>query len=230
MWVKILLRPLYRQLLRSKRLQGYTWKLTYSNKFVEWLSQHPCKEQFSGSWEEARRALWEFIIITNGFEGAIDYLEFGVQKGASIRWWTERNKHPDSCFVGFYSFEGLPAFWTADRPKGTFTTHRKTPEIPDNRCSFRVGLFQNTLPTFFDEFPLDKPLVVHLDADLYSSTLFVLCTLAPRLMKGSILIFNEFSDPHHEFRAFMDFVAAHNVDYELLGSTSRFLQLTLCIV
>lgn len=36
------------------------------------------------------------------------YLEFGVYKGESLRYWARELKHPDSKLHGFDSFEGLP--------------------------------------------------------------------------------------------------------------------------
>ena len=69
--------------------------------------------------------------------------------------------------------------------------------------------------------------MVHLDADLYSSTMFVLASLLPFFRAGDVVIFDEFgtlSYPDHEFRAFVDFCAAFKVPFEPLGSSSHFQQ------
>lgn len=150
---------------------------------------------------------------------AIDYCEFGVFKGASMKYWSKLNTNSNSRFYGFDTFSGLPENWenfTGGLKKGTFDTKGHTPAIDDGRVLFYKGLFQDTLPDFLTNYDSNNILVVNIDADLYSSTLFVLTQMHSLLKKGSIVIFDEFSSVLNEFRAFEDYCLAYNVDFELL--------------
>jgi O-methyltransferase len=60
--------------------------------------------------------------------------------------------------------------------------------------------------------------VINLDADMFTSTLFVLTTLAPYLKLGDLIFFDEFSCPLDEFRAFEEFVRSFRVKYEVLAA------------
>jgi O-methyltransferase len=63
----------------------------------------------------------------------IDYLEFGVYKGESIKYWMDINQYENSRFFGFDSFEGLPQSWEGfsknHHNKGTFSLDGNTPNI-----------------------------------------------------------------------------------------------------
>lgn len=72
-----------------------------------------------------------------------------------------------------------------------------------------------------------RPTVVHLDADLYSSTLFILIHVLPRLKKGDILIFDQFGDCLHEFKAFIDATTAYPSRFQALCRTSDGLRIAL---
>ena len=70
---------------------------------------------------------------------AIDFLEFGVYKGHSIQYWSQMNCNPQSRFIGFDSFEGLPEDWTKNVPKGFFYAAGEVPQVDDKRVSFVKG-------------------------------------------------------------------------------------------
>jgi hypothetical protein len=99
------------------------------------------------------------------------------------------------------------------------------PDLNDQRCSFFKGLFQDTLYDFIANNKLsDKRKIIHLDADLFSSTLFVLTTLAPLLKKGDILFFDEFNVPNHEWMAFQIFTESFYIKTKLLGAVNNYYQ------
>ena len=171
----------------------------------------------------SRRELYALVAPTT----PIDYLEFGVYRGASMRLWCELNQHPDSRFVGFDSFEGLPEDWSMMFQKRAFDTGGQTPEINDARVSFQIGWFQNTLPPFLATYSPTNPLVIHCDCDLYSSTLFCLTTLNPVLKPGSRIVFDEFDELLDEYKALMDYSEAYVRRYRFLAATQEFQQVAI---
>lgn len=167
---------------------------------------------------ESRNKLYQHInsVINNT---AITYCEFGVFKGASIKYWSKLNTNKASQFIGFDTFSGLPEDWdnfTGGLQKGTFDTKGQMPDIQDERVSFCKGLFQDTLPDFLNGYDSDHLLIINIDADLYSSTLYVLTMAHNILKRGSIIIFDEFSSVLHEFRAFEDYCSSYNVKFEVV--------------
>jgi len=50
----------------------------------------------------------------------------------------------------------------------------------------------------------------------------MLVTLDPILVPGSILIFDEFANPMHEWRAFSDYVAAFGRSFRVLGASGAY--------
>lgn len=158
----------------------------------------------------------------------IDYLEFGVADGESLRSWVGLNDKRESRFWGFDSFEGLPEDWRTDRPKGMFNRGGQPPCIPDPRLAFQVGWFQDTLPSFLEAFAPEHQLVIHNDSDLYSSTLYVLTKMDPYL-GNAVILFDEFYDSSHEFRALQDYLSAYNRRVTLIAATKHFNQAALRI-
>lgn len=175
-----------------------------------------------------RETLYETIITRFDLDSAIDYFEFGVARGVSFKWWISRLKHPDARFYGFDTFTGLPEDWGPFK-KGDMSNGNAPPVIEDDRHSFYQGLFQQTLLPFLKNYKPNKRKVIHMDADIYSSTLFVLTTMAPYINPGDIIFFDEFSVPLHEFKAFTEWTHSFYIDYEVLGGVNNFYQTAVMI-
>ncbi|MGB6973985.1 MAG: TylF/MycF/NovP-related O-methyltransferase [Terracidiphilus sp.] len=164
----------------------------------------------------------------------IDYLEFGVWKGESLRAWSGLNTNSDSRFFGFDSFEGLPETW--DHGFGHFTAKTQfdlkgqTPAISDSRVKLVKGWFQHTLRTFLRDTPLRHPIVIHIDCDLHSSALYTLSTLDPFLNAGDIVLFDEYTSPSNEYLAWEEYKRAFLRKAECLASSDRWSQVAFALV
>ena len=99
--------------------------------------------------------------------------EFGVATGRTLNqfaYWL-----PDKMVHGFDGFEGLPEDWTSRMRKGFFA-RSKLPRVRNN-CELHVGWFDQTLPGFVQEQGLRPVQLLHVDCDLYSSTVTILNNL-----------------------------------------------------
>ncbi len=175
---------------------------------------------------DKRYKLYQSLVSHYSFaEKEIVYVEFGVAEAHSFRWWAAHNTNPDSKFFGFDTFEGLPENWGAFYKKGDMSSGM--PDIDDVRAKFIKGIFQDTLPVFLDETGNGlkiKQKIIHMDADLFSSTIFVLSQLYRFLSKGDIILFDEFNVANHEFFAFKIFTEAFYVKLRPVAAQNNFYQ------
>ncbi|WP_448617662.1 class I SAM-dependent methyltransferase [Geodermatophilus sp. URMC 65] len=129
-------------------------------------------------------------------------LEFGVFRGRSLEVIAEGRGRRD--VYGFDSFQGLPEDYRPHVRVGAFATDA-LPEVAG--VELVVGWFQDTLPGFLSAHPGPVHLV-HVDGDLYSSAVTVLEHVDPRLVPGSVVVFDEFFNfpgwEQHEFRAWRE--------------------------
>ncbi|MGO1003100.1 methyltransferase domain-containing protein [Lysobacter sp. CA196] len=120
-------------------------------------------------------------------------MEFGVFRGRSLsalaRALPERRVH------GFDTFTGLPIPWQRSAasvyPAGHFDTGA-LPEVPAN-ASLWPGEFGASLPAWLDAHPGPAALL-HIDCDLYESTVTVLTLIDERIVPGTVLVFDELCD------------------------------------
>jgi Macrocin-O-methyltransferase (TylF) len=208
----------------------YSWlldRLNWEARLKATAKEFPSAVEV-GSREELCRYLNETVL--DGGKRPIDYLEFGVFEGASIRFWLAANQNPGSRFIGFDSFEGLPEDWHSDKRKGAFSTGGKTPQIADPRVSFVAGWFQKSMRGFMASFHPQGQLVIHIDCDLYSSTLYCLTTLDWIVSSGTLIVLDDFFDALHVYRALSDYCSAYMREYKIIAHTPELGQAAIMIL
>lgn len=211
---------------------GFIYHFT---KLTVWVSRHNrqfIKSDFYTPYRDYNKRPFLYKDVLDFFKlenQPIHYLEFGVASGISFRWWLEHNHQASSRFLGFDTFEGLPEDWGGFYQKGAMS--HGIPNINDERAQFFKGLFQETLVPFIQSnsallsLPIRK--IIHLDADLFSATLFTLSQLYPYLQKGDILIFDEFSVANHEYKALDLFEEVFYIKCKPLFAQNNFYQVAL---
>lgn len=144
------------------------------------------------------------------------HMELGCWQGASIN--AMAQYFPDRRFYGFDSFEGLPEAWST-LPQGHFDMGGAVPQGLPN-VTFIKGWFDDTLPGFLGEHP--EPIsFLHIDCDLYVSTMSSLRILQDRLRIGTEIVLDDYMlEPgwaNAEHKAFHDFCSAAGIEYRYTG-------------
>ncbi len=164
------------------------------------------------------RKLLEFALSQVKLDGL--YLEFGVHKGWSVNVIASTVNQE---VHGFDSFYGLPEDWKVDSRAGKFSLNGQLPEVKENVVLY-PGWFSDVLPGFLSDHP-GNVAFLHIDCDLYSSTKYVLETLADRIQPGTIIVFDEYYNypgwEMYEFKAFQEFIHERHMAYEYIGYNAR---------
>ena len=211
--------PLFKRTLSEFIFRRFMLKHYASNLLVDMnleakksTLEYIQKHMVDAPYFEKHPALVRFALQQVDRDGLV--LEFGVGRGKSMRWIAPE---VNGTVHGFDSFEGIQEHWNGN-PIGSFA-QKKLPKVPDN-VEFHVGYFDATLPGFLEEHT-GPVAFLHVDCDLYSSTVTIFDALGERLQPGAIVLFDEYYNFHrwqqHEFRAFQEFVEKSGVRYEYIG-------------
>jgi len=141
-----------------------------------------------------------------------DWAEFGVYKGITGKIWL-KYLPTDKKIYFFDSFKGLPEEWANSTrslvsPIGTFAID--PPNFGDPRAVLQIGWFEDTVPTFVENYKEKFLSFIHIDCDLYSSTKTVLNGLKDLISPKTVIVFDELCGElrhqEHEYKAFEEFV------------------------
>ena len=177
-------------------------------------------------------SLYEWVVNTQLDPALLEpglVLEFGTATGRTLNQFA--HWLPNKTIHGFDSWQGLPEKFN-DLPAGHFA--QELPAVLPN-CQLVQGWFgarpphdqsniaENTALAFAvnSQAPIA---LLHLDADLYSSTKTVLNAFAKHIVPGTVILFNEYWNhptwKKHEFKAWQEHCKMYGVDYEYIGYAS----------
>lgn len=135
------------------------------------------------------RKYFAYNLSQVGVEGNV--VECGVYKGSSINHIAEI-VGPNKPVYGFDSFDGLPEEWEIGENNTVKEGYFATKEMPKVKKNVELikGWFKDTLPAWCGENP--APIAfLHLDCDIYSSTIEALTFLNHGLKRGSVIVFDD---------------------------------------
>jgi len=187
-------------------------KTTHYPSFVEWtlaeLSAKPLPV-----------AALDFVLKNSIHAPQGFQLEFGAHSGTTI------NRIARSDFSrlvwGFDSFQGLPEAWRPGYPAGKFDMAGRLPNVLPNVVLI-PGWFHESIPRFRERFLRASPIsLLHVDCDLYSSTITVLRELHDNIRPGTVVVFDELVNypgfEEHELRALFEYCRDFGWGVEYLG-------------
>ena len=169
--------------------------------------------------DAAKAKLREVIVDEVSIDGYV--AEFGVDKGKSFIQICAL--FPNETVYGFDAFDGLPegGKWHGNTiHKGMFANGGKPPfAIPANG-EIRNGWFDVTLPEFAKDIKGQPAKYLHIDCDVYSSTVTILKELRNSIVPGTIIVFDDYCNytgwRTGEWKAWQEFVKAEEVSYEYI--------------
>ena len=166
--------------------------------------------------KQARMLLFDYVLNQDLIEGM--YLEFGVFNCESLNYLS--SKTPDNTWYGFDSFKGFvdPNIdnrqdWITDK----FDLDK--PPISNSNTRLVDGYIEDTLGLFLGKHTQPAALI-HLDVDVYSTTKYILEMLRPRLVPGTVIIFDELlhyiNFESHEMLALYESLSQYGIEFEWL--------------
>ena len=165
------------------------------------------------------------------------FAEFGVFEGKTLKLIKQKmfKFMIDRPLYGFDSFEGLSEDYTPYYAAGKFKV--EPDKVARMMGLFRrggvelvAGCFEDSLEPFLVDHP-GHCAFIHMDADLYSSTKYVLAVLLyhHRLIPGTVIQFDEMfmvgqDDDvwyYDEFQAWNELVKAYGIEFDWIGSYTQ---------
>ncbi len=180
----------------------------------------------------------------NWYDSDGDWLEFGVFTGNSASAFMAHMPRKSKLYM-FDCWRGLPEDWTYG-PDKKIHTHAKNFDLDGkppvkrfekygDRAVFVNGLFEDTLPKWKESHSDTKVSFIHLDADIYSSTKYVLDNIDDMITSRTLVQLDDYhpnipANAEHVFKAFHEYIDEKGYDFKYLARTPKMTQVALKII
>lgn len=204
------------QELATKDTAEYFYHQTNQPEFIPTPANH-IPDSFD-MLDESKKQLRELCFDHAKLEGYV--AEFGVDQGKSF---LQLCEHYRTEFVyGFDAFRGLPdgGAWPGNLVhKGMFDYNGELQfEVPENGRII-AGWFDDTLPRW-DMRHERVAKFVHIDCDVYSSTVTILENLHGSIVPGTVIVFDDYCNHTNwrqgEWKAWQEYTGTHSINYKYL--------------
>ncbi len=169
------------------------------------------------------KLIYHYEIYKKILELPGDFIECGVFKGISLtRFLTFRKILENEHSRGFYGFDMFGKFAKARNIKDKNFVKKWVNEAGDgisldelikifNKKKFEnyeliKGDIKNTLPKFLEKNPHIKISMLHLDLDIYEPTKFALDKLVKKIVKGGIILIDDYNSVYGATKAVDEFL------------------------
>lgn len=226
---KIITYILSQYMILNRSVSPFTkWEIENKSESYEYFKKYYGNSVLFTSVEKIRDFVINKILEKNKYKLNENdlFLEFGVFKGESLNFFSNKLKLYSSKIYGFDSFDGLSHDWLGNINHSAKTF--KTSQIPPHdkeKIELVVGNVFETLDKFIEERIKRQNLkivFIHMDLDIYEPSSFVLKKIKPFLKSGAIILFDQlynypgwkegeykalkenFNDNEYEYIAFTD--------------------------
>jgi len=199
------------------------WDSLYQRALTE-TTEYVSNNLGNATYFKNRSLMFEWIREQVQMESNIEskiLLEFGVYTGISIN--EIAKLFPKNQVYGFDSFLGLEENWTGfNLPAATFSIQGRLPVVDEN-VTLISGWFSDTLPIFVTKLQEENKalMLIHMDADTYTPTKYVLDQLNDFINSQTYLVFDEYYNypgwKNHEWKAWQEFVNEKSYNYEYVA-------------
>ncbi len=173
--------------------------------------------------------------FSRAYEGRLSVLEFGTSAGYSFIKLLYAVKYlglgQRVVVHGFDSFEGMPSSddpkdvdfvegdcWVSGQFRGDLAQLQSYCEARYRNFKLHKGLFDATITeSFLQSLSIDKPVLIWIDCDYYSSSYSVLSRLIPYIPTGCVIYFDELDNLNLGSRFTGEARLVHEINHGALG-------------